>query len=232
MPGTKLFHLLKGEVLHSVLPFDPAIDNILQLDLSAANKELTPEVFSETNLFSKYITQALSEKDALYGLGGYNELREVYGRSIVFNNSAGKEPRRLHLGTDIWGNAGTPVSSPLPGIVHSFADNANYGDYGNTIIITHNINGYIFYILYGHLSSASLEGLSVGKKIKKGDVFGTFGIPLENGHWPPHLHFQVIIDVGNHFGDYPGVCAVSEKEEWLINSPDPDSLLQLNRYLK
>jgi hypothetical protein len=31
-------------------------------------------------------------------------------------------------------------------------------------------------------------------------------------------------------GDYPGVCRYSEKERYLANCPDPDLVLQLNKY--
>jgi hypothetical protein len=32
-------------------------------------------------------------------------------------------------------------------------------------------------------------------------------------------------------GDYPGVCKFSEREKWLQNSPDPDLILQFNKYI-
>jgi murein DD-endopeptidase MepM/ murein hydrolase activator NlpD len=143
----------------------------------------------------------------------------------------GEEPRRLHLGTDIWGKPYTAVMAPVDGIVHSYAFNNQFGDYGATIILSHQENGYTFYTLYGHLSLNSLKNLHEGQNIRKGQVFAEFGIPYENGHWPPHLHFQVILDMKNLKGDYPGVCKYSEKENWLKNSPDPDTLLQLNKYV-
>ena len=86
----------------------------------------------------------------MYGIGGYNELRTVYGRSNLFDSS--DEPRRLHLGIDIWGKAGTPIMAPIGGMVHSVAFNDNDGDYGATIILAHQLQGISFYGLYGHLS--------------------------------------------------------------------------------
>jgi hypothetical protein len=32
-------------------------------------------------------------------------------------------------------------------------------------------------------------------------------------------------------GDYPGVCSWSEKETYLGNSPDPDLILQMMKYV-
>jgi murein DD-endopeptidase MepM/ murein hydrolase activator NlpD len=151
----------------------------------------------------------------------------------VFDAPAGEtEPRRLHLGTDIWGKPGTAVMAPADGIVHSFAFNNQLGDYGATIILSHRLDAFSFYTLYGHLSLNSLKNMQEGSYVERGEIFAAFGIPAENGQWPPHLHFQLIRDIGSWKGDYPGVCKISEKELWMANSPDPDLILQLNRYIK
>jgi len=113
----------------------------------------------------------------------------------------------------------------------SFAFNNNDSDYGATIILTHNLEGLSFYTLYGHLSLNSLKNLEEGKRIARGEVFTEFGMRFENGNWPPHLHFQIILDMQGWLGDYPGVCKFSEKDFWLSNCPDPDLILDLNRYV-
>ena len=138
--------------------------------------------------------------------------------------------RSVHLGIDIWGPPYTRIMAPLDGIIHSFAFNNAYGDYGATIILTHNLHGESFHTLYGHLSLNSLQNLAEGDAIKKGDVFAQFGIPFENGQWPPHLHFQLIKDMQEMKGDYPGVCALSEREMYLSNCPDADLILQMMQY--
>ena len=215
-----------------VVPFDAGTDKLLLLDFTEKNKGLTEEILKDTTKFTAYINGLLAGAGARYGIGGYNEHRTVYSRSKVFDAPVpGEEPRRLHLGTDIWGKPYTAVMAPLDGIVHSFAFNNQFGDYGATIILSHQVNGYTFYTLYGHLSLSSLKNLYEGQNIRKGQVFAEFGIPYENGHWPPHLHFQIILDMENRKGDYPGVCRYSEKESWLKNSPDPDALLQMNKFI-
>jgi murein DD-endopeptidase MepM/ murein hydrolase activator NlpD len=120
--------------------------------------------------------------------------------------------------------------APLNGIVHSFAFNNAFGDYGATIILTHNLQGFTFYTLYGHLCLNSIKNLNEGDLIKGGDVFAEFGIPFENGQWPPHLHFQIILDMQGLQGDYPGVCRFSEKESYLENCPNPDLILRMMQY--
>ena len=216
---------------HPVVPFEAMKDKLCSLDFTSNNKEITEDILSNTPKFSAYINQKLAGTKALYGIGGYDEHRNVYSISKVFDaDKPGEEPRRLHLGIDIWGKPYTKVMAPLEGIIHSYAFNNRFGDYGATIILTHIIKGYTFYSLYGHLSLNSIKNINEGDRVAKGDVLAEFGIPSENGHWPSHLHFQLISDIGNWKGDYPGVCKFSEKNTWLANSPDPDTILQFQQF--
>ncbi|MEQ8926454.1 MAG: peptidoglycan DD-metalloendopeptidase family protein, partial [Fulvivirga sp.] len=99
--------------------------------------------------------------------------------------------------------------------------------YGPTIILEHQLEGIKFYTLYGHLSLNSIENLKNGQVIKAGKEFAWLGDYHENVHWPPHLHFQIINKIGTHKGDYPGVCKPSEKDKWLLNSPNPNYILNI-----
>lgn len=219
-------------MFHPLVDFLPGEDKLTSLDFTAANTALTPALLTDTSKFTTYINQQLKEAGARYGIGGYGEHRTIYQRSEVFGSAnEQEEPRRLHLGIDIWGKPNTAVKAPLDGLVHSFAFNDGFGNYGGTIILTHLVNGISFHTLYGHLSLNSIKNISAGDRISKGDIFCDFGIPSENGSWPPHLHFQLIEDMGNYNGDYPGVCKFSEKEKYLANCPDPDIILQLNQFL-
>lgn len=217
---------------HRVVDFEAGKDKLLAMDLTEANTALTVDVLDNTAAFGAYIDSVLKKASARYGIGGYAEHRTIYNRSRVFDGARpGEEPRRLHLGVDIWGPAGTKVYAFMGGMVHSFAFNDQYGDYGATIILLHQLEGMSFYTLYGHLSLRDIQKLSSGQYITIGETIGHFGEPEENGHWPPHLHFQVILDMQLREGDYPGVCKYSEREQYLANSPDPDGILQLNRFL-
>jgi murein DD-endopeptidase MepM/ murein hydrolase activator NlpD len=196
-------------------------------DFTSANNNLTEEIFNDINLFCAYINRELIDKGADYGIGGYNEHRTIYSRSRLFDpGERNEEPRRLHLGVDIWAKAGTPVMAPLKAVVHSFANNNYRGDYGATIILMHEAEGLRFFSLYGHLDAASLNDIFEGKIIEAGTMFARFGNPDENGYWPPHLHFQLILDMEGKKGDYPGVCRFSERSRWLSNCPDPAGLLK------
>jgi murein DD-endopeptidase MepM/ murein hydrolase activator NlpD len=156
---------------------------------------------------------------------GYGEDRSgVYSQELFARS--GEEPRTVHLGLDVFAPVGAEVLAPLPGRVHSFADNDRPGDYGPCIILEHDMQpGVVFHTLYGHLSRASLEGLSEGQAIEQGARIGRLGARTENGGWAPHLHFQVILDIGDRRGDYPGVCKRSEQDRWLAICPDPAPFL-------
>jgi len=194
-----IIHVLKKNQFsfYPVVPFQPGKDKLVQMDFTSTNSTLTTEIFDDTERFSEYIDDVLEDAGATYGIGGYGELRTVYSRSKLFDAGNDlEEPRRLHLGTDIWGKEGTPVFAPFGGMIHSFAFNDHYGDYGATLIVSHQLDGFSFYTLYGHLSLADIEKATEGQYINRGQQIATFGKPAENGHWPPHLHFQVILDMG------------------------------------
>jgi len=232
MDNNSFIKHLNTEKFHPVVPFDPEKDRIISFDLTRANQAINEDVLNDLPSFIHYINDLLNSNDARYGIGGYAEHRDIYAGSKVFDPKIeGTKPRRLHLGTDIWGKPYTAVMAPYTGMVHSFANNNSKGDYGATIILSHHTGTISFYTLYGHLSLNSLKDLQEGNRIEAGEVFAEFGIPAENGNWPPHLHFQIIRDIDSWKGDYPGVCAIDEKDKWLSNSPDPDVILQLNRYI-
>ena len=158
--------------------------------------------------------------------GGYAENRAVYGSELF--SPKGEEPRTLHLGLDIFAPAGASVFAPTPGRVHSFQDNAGPGNYGPTLILEHDAgSGGLLHTLYGHLSRDSLAGLVKGRTFTAGERIGRLGAPPDNGDWPPHLHFQVLLEMGDAAGDYPGACRRSEQDRWLAICPDPRPLLGL-----
>lgn len=221
--------LKNAAAFHPVIRFHPATEKITRFDFTEANKELTAATVADTELFSTYIAAQLRNAGAKFGIGGYNENRTIYRRSELFG---GAEERSIHLGIDVWGPAGTPVYTALGGMVHSFAFNNDFGDYGATIILLHQLETVAFYTLYGHLGLKDISVLKEGVYITRGEVIGHFGEPAENGNWPPHLHFQVIHDMEFKKGDYPGVCRISERERYLKNCPDPDLILKMMELTK
>nr|WP_321410436.1 peptidoglycan DD-metalloendopeptidase family protein [uncultured Carboxylicivirga sp.] len=209
----------------NILPFNLNAENVYELDLSVENQDLRSLNQISTESLGQYIQSQLNKVNKNIAIGGYAENRLVYQMSEHFGNGA--EARSLHLGIDIWCKSGTPVFAPLDGTIHSFNNNANFGDYGPTIILEHRLENITFYTLYGHLSTSSIVDIAKGDKIKKGAIIAHLGKEQENGNWPPHLHFQIIADMLDKEGDFPGVCNVSETDKWLSICPDPRLILSV-----
>lgn len=197
-----------------------------RLDFSEKNPALLSLDLSDTSVFSAYVFQELLLENTYAGIGGYAENRVIYRQRGHFMSGEGNS-RSIHLGTDIWTDAGEPIYAPLAGKIHSFAFNDHFGDYGPTIILSHNLHGLEFFTLYGHLSLASLDNLYPGKIIAGGENFASIGSYPENGDWPPHLHFQVIKDIGNYSGDFPGVSSIQDSAHYLSICPDPNLILRI-----
>ncbi|WP_111671582.1 peptidoglycan DD-metalloendopeptidase family protein [Algoriphagus litoralis] len=196
--------------------------NTVTLDFTTENHALTSVDLSNTEAFNRYVFSQL--KDKKYGIGGYLEKRAIYRRSEVFATAA-SDFRNIHLGIDIWTAAGASVYVPFAGKVHSFQDNAGFGNYGPTIILEHSLAGKKLFSLYGHLFQTDLTKLEIGMKLKAGEILCHVGPFPENGDWPPHLHFQLMWDLGENWGDYPGVAAEKDLEFYKENCPDPNLIL-------
>ncbi|WP_443748115.1 peptidoglycan DD-metalloendopeptidase family protein [Asticcacaulis solisilvae] len=160
--------------------------------------------------------------------GGYDEERAIYQTEAFGAGVPGVEARTIHLGFDIFAPADTPVFAPLDSTVHSFQDNAARLDYGPTILLEHVLTEDLtLWSLYGHLSRDSLSGLRHGQAIAGGKEIARLGSDAVNGGWLPHLHFQLILDIGDARGDFPGVFRKSERERWRRVCPDPRAFLQI-----
>ncbi|MEA1785031.1 peptidoglycan DD-metalloendopeptidase family protein [Arenibacter sp. GZD96] len=225
---TTLAALLEGVSMKFIPILDARIPRnaYTPIDLSAQNTELKTLDITKVENCQTYIDSVLAAKSAQVAYGGYLEQRNLYLNNPNFN-SENEALRNVHLGVDFWAKAGTEVLMPLNGVLHSFCNNSAKGDYGPTLILQHELAGVRFYSLFGHLSLASLEGLYEGKSFQAGEVLGTLGTPDSNGNYAPHLHFQLILNLGSYFDNYPGVCTTKDKEYYSINCPNPLLLLHL-----
>ncbi len=198
----------------------------IPLDLSIHNTKLKAVNVSSSDDLERFIWDHIKTHKAKVAYGGYLEQRGIYQRSTYFNQANPETERNIHLGLDLWIEADTPIYSPLNGTVHSFKNNSNYGDYGPAIILKHQISASTFYTLYGHLSLASLGQLEVGAEVRQGQQIATLGTATVNGDYPPHLHFQIIKDIQDFEGDYPGVSNQLDLEFYKENCPNPQILLR------
>lgn len=189
------------------------------------------DAWTDRAAFTRRVAALEQEAGATVGIGRYDEVRAIYTTELFrVEGNDGPEWRTVHIGIDVGLPAGSPVYTPVAGTVHSLRDNAGDGDYGPTIILEHQVDDghLVFWTLWGHLSRESLARLRPGDRIERGAPVGWVGDMTVNGGWWPHLHFQVIADLLDHRGDFPGVARPSEREVWLSISPDPSALLGLS----
>ncbi len=199
-------------------------------DLSVGSPELSSlsEPCDMAEL-SRLLFDQIEAAKADIGIGRYDEVRRFY-TSDVFKVEGDDAPewRTIHIGLDLYLEPGCPVLAPLEGVVHSIQDNRAPLDYGPTLILEHTVSDQIkFWSLYGHLSRDSLAGLSPGRAVIRGQEIGRVGHLKENGGWPPHLHFQIITDMLEKKGDFPGVAAPSQRGIWQHLCPNPNLILQI-----
>ena len=220
------------ERILSSLPTFPVLGNsytqkdFVPLDLSIKNKQLQSVNISSSDDLEVFIWDHMKNNKAKVAYGGYIETRGIYNRSRHFNKLEKATERNIHLGLDLWIEANAPIYAPLNGRIHSFNNNDNFGDYGPTILLEHQFDDFKFYTLYGHLSLESLENKKVGSQVAKGEQIAALGTDEENGDYPPHLHFQIILDLKGNSGDYPGVCSQQDVEFYRKNCPDPKLLFR------
>jgi 4-aminobutyrate aminotransferase-like enzyme/Ser/Thr protein kinase RdoA (MazF antagonist) len=217
-----------GATAAPVLDVDLRTEPCHVFDLSVSSTFLGADPRSaETLVLAEAIDRKLKETGSRVGIGRYDEPRLLY-TSILFGKSGNPtdERRTVHLGIDLFVPAGSNVYAPLDGTIHTVANNPAPLDYGPVVIVKHTMDdaGELF-TLYGHLSRESVDKLSAGQRVAKGQRLAQIGAEHENGGWPPHLHFQIIADLLELDDNFPGVAAASERDLWKHLCPDPNLLL-------
>jgi 4-aminobutyrate aminotransferase-like enzyme/Ser/Thr protein kinase RdoA (MazF antagonist) len=218
----------EGPEFHSVVDVNLAGCDAVVLDLGIGSMEVgTRDEMAVTGRFTKTLFRRIEDAGAHVGVGRYNEPRCVYTSELFRSESNdGPEWRTIHLGIDLFMEAGAIITAPLDGTVYSVRNNPAPLDYGPTIILRHATPDDVeFFTLYGHLSMDSLDGLCAGDAVRAGDRIAKIGTAPTNGGWPPHLHFQIVADMLDRDGEFPGVAAPSKREVWLSLSPDPNLIL-------
>jgi 4-aminobutyrate aminotransferase-like enzyme/Ser/Thr protein kinase RdoA (MazF antagonist) len=207
-----------------VMPFDLRAEPVLVLDLSIDSPMVSAEPAQNAEpLLTARVNGAMRESGVRVAIGRYDEPRLLYSSPLFAAEGPLEERRTIHLGVDIFADAGTTVYAPIAGTIHAFAYNGAALDYGGVIILRHTTDdGTPFFSLYGHLSRASLDGLVAGRTVGAGEALASLGTPDENGGWTPHLHFQLFTDLLDLGTDVPGVARASQRAAWRSICPDPN----------
>jgi 4-aminobutyrate aminotransferase-like enzyme/Ser/Thr protein kinase RdoA (MazF antagonist) len=209
-------------------PMMPKLHEALVLDLGIGSlwTGADPAALEEPSLTAR-IAAALRMAGTDVAVGRYDEVRGLYSGAAFGDALRPTTERRcLHLGLDLFAPAGTRIHAPLDGTIFACANNAKAQDYGPVIILRHlTRGGRAFFTLYGHLSTSSLERVSVGQRVACGQPFAQVGDAKVNGGWTPHVHVQIITDDLGLSTDFPGVARASERALWQSLSPDPNLII-------
>ena len=192
------------------------------LDLSIGSRLRGEEIANlDVDKLGSLIDAMMADAGTGFAFGRYAEPRDLYNNDH-FTSDDSAEKRIVHMGIDLFCAAGTPLFAPLAGKVELLANNAKELDYGPMLVLAHEVNnGEVLFTLYGHLGLEVLDNMQAGQAIDAGEQIATVGAPPHNGNWPPHLHFQEILDLKDLGVDFPGVACESERDYWLGLSPSP-----------
>lgn len=166
--------------------------NIYKRDLSVKT------IVNIAKIYKHFQTIELLDRDFPVSIHYNYSYRSTWGHRRGFGGN------RIHEGTDIFANYGTPVKSTTYGVVELKGWNL-YGGWRIGIRDIHNIYHY-----YAHLNSYA-ENIKIGDIVKPGDLLGTvgssgYGPPGTAGKFPPHLHYGMYKDNGHNewsFDPYP-----------------------------
>ncbi|MGE0441409.1 MAG: aminotransferase class III-fold pyridoxal phosphate-dependent enzyme [Gemmatimonadales bacterium] len=201
-----------------------------RVDLSVGSEFLDDyRLVDDEPALSRRITATREAVGARVAVGEYDEPRLLYTSELFRTRGVdGDEWRTVHLGLDLFTGTGCPVRTPVAGVVVGVQNNAGPRDYGPTIIVEHRVadpdGPLTFWTLYGHLDAESLTAVHAGKPLAAGAPVGRVGGPHINGGWSPHLHFQLVVDLLDRVGEFPGVARPSDREVWKALSPAPHQL--------
>ncbi len=224
-----------GSGAASLFDVDLRTAQSIVLDLSVGSQFLSANPReSETSALTGKICALMEEEKVSIAIGRYDEARLLYSSPLFGADPSQLEERRtIHLGTDLFAEPGTAIHAPLDGVIHTLATNAAPLDYGPVVIFQHDAgDAGVFFTLYGHLEKESLTRLKIGQRLARGEKFARIGGSQENGGWPPHLHFQIILDLLESGANFPGVAYASQRALWTSLSPDPNLLVGIpkNRF--
>jgi 4-aminobutyrate aminotransferase-like enzyme/Ser/Thr protein kinase RdoA (MazF antagonist) len=223
--------LMSRESFSSLVDVDLHADPLLVLDTSVSSPHLNIGIGShEPQRMTRDLFRAIEDTGAVAGIGRYDEYRLIYGGES-FSDFSG-HLRTLHVGIDLFQPAGSPVYAPLKGKVWSLSNNTRPLDYGGCLILVHEVidpqgNDFCFYTLYGHLDFNSLESMSPGDEVTAGQQLGRMGDLDQNGYWPPHVHFEIILDLLDQTDTFYGVGNHAHRNVWLALCPDPNMILRI-----
>jgi len=156
-------------------------------DFSFNNPKTLEYNLTDFKQFNAMVFDELEASAHQWGIGRYLEERKSLLRAYP---NIIEEQRYYHLGLDIVVPYDTPMYAPLDAEIHKTGKETIVGNYGGYIILKHNVDGVVFYSLYGHLKTPHL--VETGDKIKVGQKFAHIGQESDSGGRFCHVHLQIL----------------------------------------
>ncbi len=133
---------------------------------------------------------------------------------------------RLHMGTDLFAEQGTPLRSPAEGVVR--LSNGGLGGMATYIVQS---DGTYFYM--AHLAGWP-DGLRDGQAVAIGDIVGYVGTSGNAAGGSPHLHFEVhpavkVITVGKGKRQTTKIVPAPVRPGTVLPAADPKPILDAYR---
>lgn len=155
-------------------------------------------IMNTARVFKTFNDIHLTERDFPVDINYNYSYRNTWGDRRGFGGL------RIHEGTDIFADYGTPIKSTTYGVVEMMGWN-RFGGWRVGIRDIYNVYHY-----YAHMSGYNDE-LKIGDVVKPGDILGSvgstgYGPPGTAGKFPPHLHYGMYKDDGYSewsFDPYP-----------------------------
>ena len=162
------------------------------------------------------------------GIGAWGEHRAIYTTDAFASLLISGARRDVHLGLDLFVDAGTALHTPLDATVVATADCNQPQDYGGVLLLEHRTDdGTPFRTLWGHLAPPSIAHWRTGDAVRAGQVVATLGSRADNGGWVPHLHLQLCCSGENDPAAIIGVGESAVMPVWGGLYPDPSLLAGL-----
>jgi murein DD-endopeptidase MepM/ murein hydrolase activator NlpD len=132
-------------------------------------------------------------------------VRGVAARGLADTWGAARSGGRRHQGIDIFARAGTPIPSPVPGLVLGVGRNS----LGGNVVRVLGPGRQVHY--FAHLSR--FGRVRPGMRIAAGTVLGYVGTSGNAKGTPPHLHYGIYNLPGGATNPYP-VLANAGSAQW------------------
>ncbi len=158
-----------------------------ELVIEATKKldRITKEIYIQTKSFDEIIELAKNKEEMVKSIPAIQPISNKDLTRVASPFGVRIHPYykvlKMHTGMDFTAPSGTEIYATGDGVIVD-VDRSKRG-YGNTIIIDH---GFGYKTLYAHLSEILV---SVGRKVKRGEVIGLVG--NTGMSLAPHLHYEV-----------------------------------------